>query len=363
MKKTLSFTVFTVIFFIVTVFFWWQQDRIVFVPEILPSPEENLRKPLAERFTEVLQKPESSPSPTPSVELPPFPEQTVISGGTHTFQTFNNCGPASLSMALSLYGISASQRELGQELRPYQNSQGDNDDKSVTLAEVAAEAEEYGFVVYHRPAGTIEQVKHFIAQDIPVVARTWLTPEEDIGHFRVLKGYDESTQEIIQDDSLQGADLRFSYDYLEEIWQPFNAEFLVLVPPEKQAIAEAILGDLLDEESAWEAILARAQAAQSGNPQDVYAPFNEAVALYHLGRYDEAKQAYESVADQLPSRMLWYQIEPILVYWKLGEYGQVLSMTEVICKMEIVLFLSCIPFAGKFLQRKAIRVLQKKLFS
>ncbi len=312
---------------------WWYFDArdAHTEPEIQSDRQaENLVRPLVERFTEVVGSAVPTPSPTPAVVLPPLPPQKILSGGNHTFQTFNNCGPASLSMALSLYGISVSQQELGQELRPYQNAQGDNDDKSVTLAEVAAKAEEYGFVVYRRPAGSIEQVKHFIAQDMPVLARTWLTPEEDIGHFRVLKGFDDTTNEIIQDDSLQGADLRFSYEYINEIWQPFNAEFVVLVPPEKQDVAEEILGEVLDEEAAWQVSLAQAQAVQSSGVRGVYASFNESVALYHLGRYEEARVAYESVADQLPGRMLWYQIEPILTYWKLREYGQVLSLTEAI---------------------------------
>ena len=40
-------------------------------------------------------------------------------------------------MALSYYGVRESQQDLGRDLRPYQNPQGNNDDKSVTLAELA----------------------------------------------------------------------------------------------------------------------------------------------------------------------------------------------------------------------------------
>ena len=53
--------------------------------------------------------PTSRPSPTPTVVLLPIPEAKVLAGGSHLFQTFNNCGPAVLSMALSYYGIDVSQ--------------------------------------------------------------------------------------------------------------------------------------------------------------------------------------------------------------------------------------------------------------
>src|SRR3989344_1067131 len=50
--------------------------------------------------------------------LPPSESTKVLTGGTQVFQTFNNCGPAALSMALSYYGIKVSQHELGDILRP-----------------------------------------------------------------------------------------------------------------------------------------------------------------------------------------------------------------------------------------------------
>jgi hypothetical protein len=271
--------------------------------------------------------PTAEPTSIP-VDLPPLPQQKILSGGSHTFQTFNNCGPASLSMLLSHYGITETQQVLGQQLRPHQNSSGDNDDKSVTLDEISAKAQEYGFLVYHRPAGNMEIMKAFIAQDMPVLTRTWVSPNEDIGHFRVVRGYDETTQELIQDDSLQGKGLRYTYDEFDKIWGPFNSEFLVLVPREKQAIAEAILDEILDPQAAWQKSLAMANQRIAQNPGDFYAVFNRSAALYQLGDHSAAIEAYESIASRLPSRMLWYQIEPILSYWKAGRSAETLRLIE-----------------------------------
>lgn len=270
--------------------------------------------------------PQFSPEPI----APSRPSQKQLAGGTQVFQTFNNCGPAALSMALSHYGISVSQQVLGQALRPYQHPTGDNDDKSVTLAELASQAESYGLLSYHRPAGNREVIKQLIALDLPVVTRTWLNPGEDIGHYRVVTGYDDTTAQFTQDDSLQGAHLRYTYAAFDEIWGPFSYEFLVLAPPAKQAQVEAVLGELLDEHVAWQRALEIADQTLRADPNDMYAAFNRSVALYHLGKYAESIEAYEAVSARLPFRMLWYQIEPILAYYKNGDDNRVLQLADQI---------------------------------
>ena len=285
----------------------------------------------------------ASPSPKANVEnsklaktvetdriISSIPTQKMLAGGTHVFQTFNNCGPASLSMALSYYDIQESQTEIGQSLRPYQNPQGINDDKSVTLQELALRAEEYNFTAYHRPAGSIKIMQALVAQDIPVIARTWLEPGEDIGHYRVIIGYDQDREILIQDDSLQGNDLEYSYEDFNEIWQAFNYEFLVLVPSGKQRMVETILGDIFDSEAAWEQAYAQSQQQLQSNPSDIYAAFNQSVAAYQLGRYQESIAAFESVQDELPDRMLWYQIDPLLAYYRTGSYEEVLRISQSI---------------------------------
>jgi hypothetical protein len=276
----------------------------------------------------------AAPSPLPSpVMLMPMPEQKILTGGMQTFQTFNNCGPAALSMALSYWEISKSQQELGQILRPYQHPRGDNDDKSVTLAELGWQAERYGLATYHRPAGSVEIIEQFIAEDIPVITRTWLRTGEDIGHYRVVKGYDRIQSELIQDDSLQGANLRYSYADFNELWEDFNYEFLVVVPEEKVSVVETILGEkLLEPEQAWQTAWQQADLIWQRDPSNLAAGFNRVVAAYYLGRYEEAVSGYELIKDRLPPRQLWYQIEPILAYYQTGDMDTVLAISNEILR-------------------------------
>src|SRR3989344_8765835 len=108
---------------------------------ILSSDEKNKTNNITSIVKSVI--PTFIPEPTIAITIP---NSKVLPGTYHVFQTFNNCGPAAFSMALSYYGINETQQTLGQMLRPYQNQVGDNDDKSVTLEELAKKGEEYGFI-------------------------------------------------------------------------------------------------------------------------------------------------------------------------------------------------------------------------
>lgn len=297
---------------------------------------------LSRTQTQINQKPqslvESIASSLPNITPTQLPTSTPIpinvsssktlNNDYHVFQTYNNCGPAALSMTLSYYGINKSQAQLGEELRPYQVPGGDNDDKSVTLEEVAEKSKEYGLTPYLRPNGNNEIIKKFIANDIPVITRTWLKEGDDIGHYRVIKGYDETS--FIQDDSMQGKNLHYTYDSFDKIWDKFNYQYLVLVPENKLALAKQIMGENLEEKIAWQKAVDLSKQKLQEDPNDYTAGFNLSVAYYKLGDYQKSVEAFEKVETKLPFRTLWYQIEPILSYYELGNYNRVIQISDQI---------------------------------
>lgn len=233
-------------------------------------------------------------------------------------------------MALSHLDIQATQQLLGQQLRPYQHPTGDNDDKSVTLTELASLASEYNLTAFHRPAGNIQILNQLNALGLPVITRTWLKPDDYIGHYRVVTGYDQTSGTLTQDDSLQGKNLTYSNQQFLRIWQAFNYEFLVLVPPEQTSQVQTILGPLADETTAWQTALQLSQSQLQSNPQDIYASFNASVASYHLGEYQQSIDYYEPIKNELPFRMLWYQLEPLLAYYQIEDYPTVITTANAI---------------------------------
>ena len=269
------------------------------------------------------------PSPAPEATPAPavIPRTKILETSYHIFQTRNNCAPAALSMALSYYGITASQETLADALRPYQSQTGD-DDKSTPPDELAGKAKEYGLIPYFRANGRIETVQRLIANDMPVVVRALLEPDKDYAHYRVIKGYDDETGEFIQDDSLQGKDLRYTYDDFIALWRPFNYGYLVLAPPEKRGIIEAILGPETDPAVAWQGARETAERELEQDPDDVQARFNLSVASFSIGDYTRSVREFEAVESDLPMRTLWYQIEPIQAYFELGNYERVFALTD-----------------------------------
>ncbi|MFA7395354.1 MAG: C39 family peptidase [Candidatus Paceibacterota bacterium] len=280
------------------------------------------------------QEPTNNPTPgetepeTPTTDLP---GQKILATDYHVYQTFNNCAPAALSMALSYFEIKVGQEELADDLRPYHNLTGQNDDKSTPPDELATKAEEYGLITYFRPAGDIATLKKIIDLGLPIIVRTLLYPDQDYAHYRVVKGYDEVAGEIIQDDSLEGKNRRFTYQEFEKLWSPFNNAYLVLAKPEQQAAIEKVLAENLDEATAWQKAATAAENRLAENPADTNTKLNLAVANYYLGNFGAATAAFEQVSStDRPKHFLWYQNEPIKAYFKLGHYDKVFSLTDEI---------------------------------
>lgn len=253
------------------------------------------------------------------------PTRHQISMPTHYYQTFNNCGPATLSMVLNYYDIDTTQGELGMKLRPHQNAEGFNDDKNVSLDELANEARLYGFNAYFNPNGNVEIVKKLLSNDIPVITVTWLSNSEDIGHYRILTGYDENSKSYTQNDSYQGPNRNYTYAEFDEIWQPFNYKYLLIVEDNKVDLVESILGDEKDANVAWKNALERAVREEQEQPNNPYPVFNQSTSNYFLGNYAESVDLYERVESKVPGRMLWYQHQPLIAYKEIGKFDTVLA--------------------------------------
>jgi hypothetical protein len=277
----------------------------------------------------VAEKTKSALLPKPTeVPLIAPPESYVLPQGQFVSQSFNNCGPASLSMVLSMYGKSVSQETLRQEMRPFSNPLGGVDDKSIFAPEFVKYAQMHGMEALQRPGGDIELVKKLVANGVPVIVRTWLHPNEDIGHFRIVRGYNDTTQIFIQDDSYEGPNLSYSYSEFLSMWQPFNYGYILVYPKDKEPVVKAILGEDMDEKKAYSKAIVEAEKSLMANPDDRYALFNLASTYYHLGDYQKSVDYYEKAKAQLPSRMLWYQLEPIYAYAKLNNGNQVMLLAD-----------------------------------
>ncbi len=286
----------------------------------------------------------------------------LLSIPKHVYQTFNNCGPATLSMILSYFGKDISQKELGRLMRPYQNPKGDNDDKTIFTYEFVNWAKRSGLEAEGRVNGDIELLKTFIANEIPVVVKTWLNTKEDIGHFRIVKGFDEQRKVIIQDDSFYGLDKKISYYDFLTIWQPFNYAYIVIYTKDQEGIVKKIMQDEWNEKKAWENALERARKESLLDPENIYPKFNMVSSYYHLQEFLYSARIYEEIEDKLPRRMLWYQIEPILAYQALKDFDRVFEITDKILNNGNRAFSELYQIRGEIYLEERKKDLAKKEF-
>lgn len=265
-----------------------------------------------------------TPTPEPGVTLLPAPASIQLSNFAHQWQTWNNCGPATITMYMSYFGRTETQVEAAQFLKP------NRDDKNVSPHELAAYVRTLGLEATVRQGGTVDQLKRFLSNNFPVMAETWLIHDGDgLGHYRLITGYDDATGQFNTFDSLSGPDYKVSYEQFDADWRVFNRLYIVVYRPEQAETVMALIGDDIDDTVMYERILAQAQAETEANPNDAIALFNQGEALTRLSRFQEAVVAFDRARQVgLHWRRLWYQFTPFEAYYAVGRYQDVLDLTK-----------------------------------
>lgn len=290
--------------------------------------------------------PTTTPSPTPlpptATPGPPAPVSAAppaagngfvqLSGLAHYWQTWNNCGPATLAMNLSYYGLPITQKQTAAVLKP------NWDDKNVSPHEMAAFVRSQGLNAVVRVNGTPERLRQYVDAGIPVLIETWLDHDGGMGHYRLVVGYDDAARQWIVYDSYisDGLDpkapypgIRMGYDDLARLWRVFNGAYVLITDAAREAAAQQILGDEADDGVMWQRALERAQAEATANLGDAFAWFNLGSSLTAQGRYAEAASAFDQArVIGLPWRMLWYQFAPFQAYYEAGRHQELLALAD-----------------------------------
>ena len=271
----------------------------------------------------------------------PIPAAARMTGFTHVFQEWNNCGPATMVMALTHFGLVHSQRDTAAVLRP------NPEDRNVTPEEMAGFVNtQDGLRGVARINGDLDLLKRLLANDIPVIIEIGFDPPGEYqwlgwyGHYLLPVAYDDATQQVWVYDSWLGtsevpqtnADPNgrvLSYADLEASWTQFNHSYVVLYQAEQEAVVNELLGAATDDAAMWQASLARAQADAARDPANAFYWFNLGSTYNALGDYDKAATAFDqALAIGLPWRMLWYQFGPYEAYQHAGRYDDVVLLAE-----------------------------------
>ncbi len=251
--------------------------------------------------------------------------RVALTGITHQWQTWNNCGPSTISMNLSYYGRPETQAEAAQFLKPNQ------DDKNVSPDELAAYVRSLGFEAVARGGGSLELLKQLLSNGFPVIVELWTNTADNggLGHYRLFTGYDEAGSFFVAEDSLTGSGIEIPMAEFDAFWQVFNRTYVVAYPPEQTALIHAIIGQSMIDSIMFERALAVAKIEAKNEPTNAYAWFNIGTNYARLKEPELAASAFDQARRLgLPYRMLWYQFDIFEVYLTVGRYSDVVNLAS-----------------------------------
>ena len=306
--------------------------QVVLSSETAPSPTTAASATTVHNQAGLTSTPEPSPTPTPVPT--PLPAQISLQGVVHEYQKWNNCGPATLAMALSFWGWQGDQRDTAKVLKPNER------DKNVMPYEMVAFVNDHTDLrAVSRVGGDLQTIKSFLAAGFPVVVEKGFEGAHFdgwMGHYEVLTGYDDARERFTAQDSYIGANLPVSYADLESNWRAFNFLYIVIYPPQREAEVQALFGPQWDETTNYQYAAQKASdeiSTLSGRDQ-YFAWFNRGTNLMYLQDYTGAVDAYNQAfalypaipQKERPWRMLWYQTGPYFAYFFTQDYWNLVNL-------------------------------------
>lgn len=276
----------------------------------------------------VTSTPTATPTPTTVPTNTPVPSPTAIpvavklSPMSFEYQDWNNCGVVSGGMVLSYYGVTKNQYQIAAVLRPHK------DDKHVGVYELLAYLAQYGLKGGLYVNGDFDRLRQLTAAGVPVMIQSWLD-NRPTGHYRVIRGYDQSVGVFILNDSYYGESVNYTPAALERVWAPFNHRYIPVYKPEQEEAVRRIIGADWDAATMYRRAAEQARAWAQESPEDPYAWFSLGEDLLNLGDIEGSIEAFEkSMAVGLPGHIFWYRFGPFDAYLAAKQYDKALALTE-----------------------------------
>lgn len=320
--------------------------------EVASLPATPTPPPTVERIENTDPAVTATTAPSPSATATTAPTATAtpaalpvshqLTGLEHRIQTWNNCGPATLSMALSYFDIYHSQTQIADTIKP------DPEDRNVSPEELSGYVTETTELeAISRTNGNLQTLRHLLSEDVPVIVEYGLQPENEyrwlewMGHYLLVTAYDDEEEVVwvydswprtgeIPDENFVFEPLEISYEELDRNWRAFNRNYIALYRPEQTADVEEIIGADMDDTVMWQNARQVVQAELEEEPENAFLWFNLGTVFNAQADYERAAAAFDQARSiGLPWRMLWYQFGPYEAYLQTGRYEDVIVLADV----------------------------------
>lgn len=304
------------------------------------SGEGGSRGPVISQVSPDIELNHSS-NATPA-EQSSFPAQVALEAPqfdlTRDFQDWNNCGPATLALALRYWGWEGDQYDISRLVKPSEK------DKNVNMDELAGFVNQSsnGLRAEIRVGGYLDLLKRFLSAGYPVVVETGFNVEKPawpgddlwVGHYLLLTGYTDDSQSFTAQDTLRGPGQQVLYQDLLKDWLAFNQVYLVVFPASDLARVRELFGVDWNPEMNAKNAAARLESDLMLNTNDAFAWFALGTNLNELQRFDQADLAFDKARELgLPQRMLRYQFGPLAAAYALGDQAELQRLADYALKI------------------------------
>lgn len=315
------------------------------VPTFIPEPATPTPPPINDPVNTAVPSPTFTPTAVPTNTPLPIPASFRLNGFTHQFQTWNNCGPATIAMALSYYDMGLDQSQTAPYLKP------NPEDRNVSPYQMAAYVnEQTPYSAIDRTNGDLETIKRLVANGFPTIIELGIEPPGEFkwlgwyGHYLLVVAYDDASETFWVYDSWFGTSevpmenattdgRTLSYADADLQWRQFNRNYIILYRPEEAGLLADIIGENMDDAAMWQKSLSRTRSELQREPEDPFLWFNLGTVYNALGQYAEAAIAFDQARSiGLPWRMLWYQFGPYEAYFQTGRYEDIIALADVTLK-------------------------------
>ena len=170
---------------------------------------------------------------TPTINTTPtaLPSQVLLGPMHHQWQTLNNCHRASIAILMAYYDVWFTQDEYDLGM--------DNLAEFVSPYGLTARV----YAVRYAEVASSHAVRWLLAEGIPVIMGQKLSAEDSTWHYRVVHGYNDSSQSFTIDDPLLG-NINLLYDLFDKLARG-EGQIISVYPIEKDEL-------IVDTMSGWQ---------------------------------------------------------------------------------------------------------------
>lgn len=149
-------------------------------------------------------------------------------------QTYNNCGPASLSMLLAYYGVSLDQSVISAQTKV-------NPRAYMLSSVIDPFLRQFGLQATRFRNGNVNHVRQLVGNGVPVLAIQWLDERSTIPHFRIVRGFDDAQSVFYINDPAYG-NMAIGYAEFARLWNLYGQEFVAVYPQGWRGHVDKVLG-------------------------------------------------------------------------------------------------------------------------